>query len=144
MFVAVCNMVGSFAGGWLVDRLSQSKLLTGLPLMSAIALSVLSIVDSGFATLLCLGLVGLVYGAIIAAYPAVVAKLFGMTDGPRVYGRVFTAWGTAGLIAPWFAGYLFDYTGGYGVAITAAAAMSCASAVFAFVLFGSGRPKTVI
>lgn len=51
-------------------------------------------------------LVGFAYGGIIATYPAAIAILFPGEDGPLAYGRIFTAWGTAGLLAPWLAGQI--------------------------------------
>ena len=39
----------------------------------------------------------------------------------RVYGRLFSAWGAAGLTAPLIAGALFDWTGSYTLALAVAA-----------------------
>ncbi len=133
--IAVCNMAGSFAGGWQVDHLPPVRLLASLPLISAAALIVLALDGGSELVLACLGLVGFTYGAIIAVYPATIAKMFGTVDGTRIYGRVFTAWGLAGLAAPWFAGYLFDRSGGYAFALTAAAFLGLVSAFAAFRLF---------
>ena len=36
--------------------------------------------------------------AVVNVPPAAVAKLFGMMESARIYGRIFTAWGCAGLI----------------------------------------------
>ena len=55
--------------------------------------------------------IGFAYGAIIAVYPYAVAYYFGAAAAAKIYGRVFTAWGLAGLGAPWLAGYLFDLNG---------------------------------
>jgi OFA family oxalate/formate antiporter-like MFS transporter len=38
----------------------------------------------------------------------------------QVYGRVFTAWGIAGLLAPVFAGFLYEQTGNYQTALIVA------------------------
>jgi hypothetical protein len=46
-----------------------------------------------------------------------------------MYGLVFTAWGLAGLGAPWLAGVLFDAGGGYGPALIIAAGAALASAL---------------
>ena len=39
---------------------------------------------------------------------------------PRRYGRVFTAWGLGGILAPWLAGRLYDATGGYAASVISA------------------------
>ena len=51
-----------------------------------------------------------------------------------VYGRIFTAWGTAGVLAPWLAGKLFDVTGGYSAALVVSAVSLVVSALAASAL----------
>ena len=51
-----------------------------------------------------------------------------------VYGRIFTAWGTGGVLAPWLAGKLFDVTGGYSAALVVSAVSLVVSALAASVL----------
>lgn len=131
--IALFNMAGSLGAGSLVDHLPARSLLIAIPLAAAGALAALSL--GGSWVLPALAAVGLCYGALIAVYPAVLAKRFGMVEGPRVYGRVFTAWGVAGLAGPWLAGALFDGTGSYAPALWTAMALSMASAGFAI----SGR-----
>ena len=141
VLIAVCNMGGSLAGGWLVDRMPVQRLLAGLPMLSAAALLLLGLGGGGAAAVLGLSLVGFAYGATIAAYPSTIARIFGIAAGTRIYGRVFTAWGAAGLLAPWFAGYLFDRTGGYTAALGAAAALAIVSAVAVTLLFRRQEPR---
>lgn len=133
--LAVCNMAGSFAGGYLVDRLPSGWLITGLPVLTAAVLLLLQASTAGTIVLASLGAVGFSYGAIIAIYPSMIAKSFGMAAGPQIYGRVFTAWGLAGLTAPWLAGFLFDQTGSYSTALIVAAMLSALSAL-AGLIFG--------
>ena len=129
MIIAIFNMAGSFIFGWLADRMRPDFLLSGLALVSAIALMLLSMIDGISFALFGLGVVGLTYGALIAAYPAVISKLFGVLRGVKIYGRVFTAWGTAGLLAPSFAAVLYDSSGSYSVALFVAAALGVISAL---------------
>jgi MFS family permease len=76
-----------------------------------------------------LGIIGFAYGGTIATYPAAIANLFPGEDGPRAYGRIFTAWGTAGLMAPWLAGQIYDWYGTYTTALWVAAVLGILSAV---------------
>ena len=85
------------------------------------------------AALAATGVVGFCYGGVIAATPAVIAKVHGMIIGPQLYGRVFTAWGLAGLAGPWLAGHMHDTTGTYGSAIWTAAAFSALAGAIAVV-----------
>ena len=133
--VAGCNLFGSLLCGWLSDRASHRAILAALPLIGFVALIGLS----AFPNLsnVFLGFVGFAYGGTIATYPAAISKLFPGENGPRAYGQVFTAWGIAGLIAPWLAGNLYDGSESYQVALYVAAALCIASAVTAGRVFPS-------
>ena len=126
--IALCNMMGGLTGGWLIDRVSARRLLAALSAVSAAALFTLTIVTGQTAVLSGLSVIGFCYGAIIAVYPAAIAITHGTIAGARIYGRVFTAWGTAGLFAPWFAGHLFDRSDSYTVALGTAGVLAVASA----------------
>lgn len=127
--IAACNLVGSLLSGWLSDRFPHRVILTLLPLFGATALIALTVLPD--LTIILLGTVGFAYGGIIATYPAAVAHLFTGEDGPRAYGRIFTAWGTAGLFAPWIAGQIFDWGGSYAPALWLAAGLGIVSAIIA-------------
>lgn len=133
--LAGCNLVGSLVGGRLADRFparSVLALLTGLTVLTLLALSG----DLQFAGVLaCLGLIGFAYGGTIAAHPAYIAKHFGSENGPWVYGRVFTAWGTAGLAGPWLAGSLYDASGTYVYATLIAACFGGVSIAVTWLVF---------
>lgn len=127
--IAGFNLVGSLLSGWLSDRISHRHILTTLPVIGATALLALAVLPEQ--TLVLLGVVGFAYGGTIATYPAAIANLFPGEDGPHAYGCVFTAWGAAGLVAPWLAGQIYDWTGHYTTALWAAAALGILSAVMA-------------
>ncbi len=133
--IAVCNLAGSLIAGRLIDVMSPARLLVGLPLISAAALFAVAGAGSFVTTLICLGMVGFAYGGVIAAYPAAISKLFGLLPGPRIYGIVFTAWGAAGLAAPWFAGFLYDLDGAYFIALATAGALGCVSSLASALFF---------
>ena len=124
--IAGCNLVGSLLSGWLSDKISHRRILLILPLLSAAALLTLSFLPGE--TIALLGVVGFAYGGTIATYPAAIARLFPGEDGPHAYGRIFTAWGVAGLLAPWFAGQIYDWGGSYTPALWVAAVLGVMSA----------------
>jgi MFS family permease len=130
--LAIFNMGGSLLGGWMADRASSRIILTVLPLASAFILFALSQLAEGFSVLMGLAATGFVYGAIIAIYPTVINQRFGTVDGIRIYGKIFTAWGFAGLFGPWLAGRLYDLQADYSIALLVAAAAGLLSAVIAF------------
>jgi MFS transporter, OFA family, oxalate/formate antiporter len=132
--VAALNMIGSLGAGWLSGRLAVRSQLTIYPVLTVIALAALTVGTSTAVTLGALGMIGFAYGATIAAFPAVVSMLFGPSAGIRAYGRVFTAWGTAGLLAPSLAGFLFERSGEYVVPLGVACALGVASIVAVWAL----------
>ena len=126
--VALANTSASLAAGWLTDRLAWRSLLIAIPAVGTVALLLLATMPGWIVALAAIAVVGACYGAAITIWPAVIAKTFGPA-GPAIYGRVFTGWGVAGLIGPWVAGALFDATGGYSIALIAAAALSIVAVI---------------
>jgi len=139
--LALCNMAGGVTGGWMVDRLRARTVLVALAMMSAGAIVLLLAAPHWVIVLAGLALVGFAYGALIAAYPAAVATLFGTVHGVAVYGRVFTAWGLAGLAGPWLAGAIHDRFQDYFYALVVAGLLGIVSALSVGSLEdGSRRP----
>jgi OFA family oxalate/formate antiporter-like MFS transporter len=128
MAIGVGSAGGGFLAGWLVDRWSISGFMIGLPLLSATALGSLIMTESPEWSVILLSVVGFAYGAIIAIYPVAISNYFG-EQGARAYGRVFTAWGFAGLVAPWTAGLIYDAEANYQVALLVASLAAILSAL---------------
>jgi predicted MFS family arabinose efflux permease len=136
--IGIGSTIGGFLSGWLVDRWPASRFLIGLPLLSAVVLIGISISENALVAVILLALVGFSYGSIIAIYPVAIANVFS-ARGPQAYGRVFIAWGFAGLVAPWSAGLLYDLRGGYELAMIIAAVIAILSA-FCAGIFRLGKP----
>lgn len=134
--IAICNMVGCLLTGRLMDSMRAQSLLAGLAIVSAGTLGLMASGAPMIGVLACLGIIGFCYGGTISAYPAAISKQFGAEAGPRVFGRVFTAWGAAGLAGPWIAGFMFDASGSYRIAIISAA---CAAMLSVLALAGFYR-----
>jgi len=129
VIVAACNLVGSLLGGAVLDRVNPKRALPFFPCLSALGLLVLLNVPGEFGLIAGLACIGFAYGALIAALPAAISKRFGALKGTQVYGRVFTAWGSAGLLGPWLAGLLFDWNANYEMALWLAIACSIVSII---------------
>ena len=67
------------------------------------------------------------YGLLASAIPMLTAGRTRAADFQQHFGLVFTAWGTAGFIAPWLSGLIFDRYGSFGLAYGIAAATTLAS-----------------
>ena len=126
-----------------MSRMGQSvhqRLLVVLPAATAVALMLGGLAlggGDGTVAVAMVAIVALSYGAVIALYPAVVHDRFGVDGYPSAYGRIFTAWGTAGLVGPMGAGLLFETNNAYHVPILLAALAAAGSAVIA------GRSSTL-
>jgi len=129
MVIATFNLLGSLIGGRLVDKIQAEGLLAILAIITTCALISLVVFGRIGGLFISLSAIGFAYGGTIAAYPAAIAKLFGVQDIAKIYGRVFTAWGCAGLLGPWLAGWLFDISRDYQLALLIAAAFSVVSAM---------------
>ena len=125
--VAVGNTLGRLTGGAACDRLHARQVLVTVGLLGTAGLALPLAAPDPSTAIAGLGLVGVGYGSMAGAYPVVTSYFFGVENASRVYGRLFTAWGTAGLIAPYLAGYLFDTLGDYRLAIAVAAAAMLAA-----------------
>ena len=141
--IAVSNLAGSLTAGRLIDRVLPLHLLAGLPLISVAGFLILAFANSATVMMACFAVVGFAYGGIIAAYPAVIAKTYGAMDSPRIYGRVFTAWGTAGLCGPWLAGRMFDLTGNYQFALATAGVLGFVSIAAIWMLLSARTSASV-
>lgn len=117
-----------------MDVTARRRLVVALPMASMAALMVAGLAPGpggGVVTLAMVGVVALAYGAVIAVYPAVIHDRFGADGYPSAYGRMFTAWGAAGLVGPVGAGLLFEGAGTYRLPILLAAATAAGSGLMA-------------
>jgi MFS family permease len=119
--IAAGNALGRLTGGWLADLVDARLLLAAAGGAEGVALLVLAAVPAVGIALAALTVVGVGYGAASSLYPVATGQLYGAPNLARSYGRVFTAWGIAGLCAPLLAGALFDSTGSYRLSLLLAA-----------------------
>ena len=109
--------IASVCTGWLVDRFGCKRPLVVILIINSFAILGLSIMTSIDLLFIMLILIASLYGAIIAIYPTLINHLVGQDLSALVYGKVFTAWGAAGLASPALAGWLFEINNNYDIAI---------------------------
>ncbi|MCU1607527.1 MAG: major facilitator superfamily 1, partial [Modestobacter sp.] len=92
--------------GWWSDRVGRRPALATALAVAAASVGGLAGPTEGWVVLSSFVGTGLAYGAVSALVPAATADRVGARAFPRTYGRVFTAWGCAGLVAPVVGGAL--------------------------------------
>ncbi len=130
--ISLMSLGSGLAGiysGFLADRFGCKNPLIFILITSAFSLAILTIFIDIKLTLFLITLVATLYGAIIAIYPTLVAKLFGLEKSAWAYGRIFTAWGLAGLTAPSIAGFFYDHSDNYSSSLLLAAILSTLAAI---------------
>ena len=130
--ISLMSLGSGLAGiysGFLADRFGCKNPLILILITSAFSLAILTIFIDIKLTLFLITLVATLYGAIIAIYPTLVAKLFGLEKSAWAYGRIFTAWGFAGLTAPSIAGFFYDYSDNYSSSLLLAAILATLAAI---------------
>ena len=125
--ITLMTLGSAFAGiyaGWLVDRYGCIRPLLIILLINCLALISIAIITNVRLLIVLLVTIASIYGAIIAIYPTLVNHLVGKDLAAKIYGRVFTAWGAAGLISPSLAGWLFEKNNSYDSSILFAISVS--------------------
>jgi MFS family permease len=130
--LAAGNLVGRLASGWWSDRVGRRPALATALAVAAGSVVGLTGPAAAWVVLTSFTGTGLAYGAVSALVPAATADRVGVHAFPRVYARVFTSWGCAGLVAPVAAGALSGAAGQRGAsALVAAASLAVAATALA-------------
>ena len=124
--MSLANGIASLLAGGFADRWGCVYLLRRIAGVSALALLCLAYAYGALAVVLMV-LVGAMYGAFIAVFPTFINRMFGLRHGPAIYGRVFTAWGVAGLLAAPTAAWLYQISQNYQIALLIAAGLALSS-----------------
>lgn len=132
IFLGLGNALGGVLAGLASDYLKAKHIVTVLPVVAAAALAVAAFASNANTALAALVVIGFTYGAFIAVYPVAIARQFGQTASASAYGRVFIAWGIAGLLAPVLAGLIYDLSHSYRYSLLLAMVLSLGSAVVAY------------
>jgi MFS family permease len=130
--LALGNVSGRLVAGWWSDRIGRVPALAISLAAGALAIGCLT----GPAAVVLAGFLGsgLAYGAISALVPAATADRVDAAPFAAVYGRIFTGWGVAGLLAPVAGEPLLRLTAEHPALLVAAAAPFLVAAVAVLLL----------
>lgn len=125
--IAIGNTSGRLSVAWLARQFRLDHCLF-LAMGLTIAGLLLAIMG-GTPWVLAIGLIMVAagYGVVASTIPVLTRTGFGATAFPATFAIVFTAWGVAGLAAPWAGGALFDRSGSFTapLIIAVASALIC-------------------
>lgn len=142
--IGIFDIIGTIGSGWLTDRFDPRKLLFvyyGLRGLSLLGLTyVLGSVNFGLIAFIVF--YGLDWVATVPPTIALCTQAFGMTQGPLVYGWVFTAHQVGAASIAFLAGYTRTVTGDYGLAFNIAGAMAILAALLILQLNPGDRATT--
>jgi MFS transporter, OFA family, oxalate/formate antiporter len=122
------------SGGWLVDRFAVPYVMCaahGLALGGGLLMSLLPAPGTA---VLGLGMIGLGYGFVSGATAGGIGIYWRPADYGRVAGRTYIAWCLAAVSLPVLAGYLFDLTRAYDLAVMIAAGANVAGMAMALTM----------
>ena len=139
----VGNFVGRLAAGPASDRAGRRATLHANSALLVVACLPLAAGVTGPLALVALFLLGTQYGALSTLTPAAVSDVVPRERFGATYGRVFTGWGIAGLLAP-VAAAAFAVVAGYDAVyaafiVVAALSWACV-AIYARLTRGATRP----
>jgi len=139
-FGAGCMMIGNLLGGWLSDRFGRGWVFALGSLVAIVGIGCLGVVKGpdDWLLLFLYTASGFGFGMRIAQLAAIPADTFSGPHLGAILGVVQAGGGLGGAIGPFLGGWLFDVTGSYRMAFTAAAIAVVGSAVAAWV---AARPK---
>jgi OFA family oxalate/formate antiporter-like MFS transporter len=126
--------IAGLIAGYIADQFGCRKPLSLLAITSAISLVLLALLNDVRVVLVLMVCIATLYGAFIAIYPTMIANIFGKEHSAWAYGKVFTAWGFAGLSAPLLASWLYQQNNSYNIALLTAALLAALSAMMVFSL----------
>jgi MFS family permease len=140
-FGAACTMAGNLLGGWLSDHFGRGWVFVVGSIVAIAGIgSLASMRGPRDLTLLVLyTAAGFGFGMRIAQLSAIPADVFAGPHLGAILGVVQAGGGLGGAIGPFLGGWLFDLTGSYGLAFTAAAIAIAGSAVAAWL---AARPTS--
>jgi len=121
-FITATIAAARLAGGWMVDWLPIPAVAAGAHALALAGNAALTVWPGPGLSVVALALVGLGYGLISGVTAASVAVYWRRALYGRIASRINIAWCAAAVVLPVTAGYLFDLTHGYGLAVRIAAA----------------------
>jgi OFA family oxalate/formate antiporter-like MFS transporter len=137
--VATTGITGAIAaarisGGWLVDRFAVPYVMCAAHALALGGGLLLTLLPAPATAVVGLGMIGLGYGFVSGATAGGIGIYWRPADYGRIAGRTYIAWCLAAVSLPVLAGYLFDLTRAYDMAVMIAAGANVAGMAMALTM----------
>ena len=128
------------SGGWLVDRFAIPRVMAAAHLIALSGAIVLSLFPDPLVSTVTLAMIGIGYGLISGSTAGAIAMYWPSSEYGRIAGLLYIGWCVAAVTLPVLAGYLYDLSGGYRVAVMVAGCGNIVGASLALFMPASRRP----
>jgi len=128
--IGLFNVLGSYASGWLGQRLAKRHILAFIYLARSVTIIIFLLVPlSPLSVYIFSAVMGVLWLSTVPPTNAAVAQIFGVAHLSMLSGFVFFSHQIGSFMGVWLGGYLFDRTGSYDIVWYIAIALGVAAAL---------------
>ncbi len=132
--IAVASIVGRFATGFISDKVGARPVLAACFGILTIALVWVLFAQEIWMFYIFAVVFGFAFGGIIPLAMLVPAELFGLGSSGAIFGSLMFVGGLGGVIGGPLAGYIFDVTGSYGLALLVSVIIGALAIILSLIL----------
>lgn len=140
--VGLFNVFGTYIAGWLGERYSKPRLLSGLYLARGVVIVLFLYFPLSIKSAYAFGIaMGLLWLSTVPLTNGTIATLFGVRNLSMLSGIVFLFHQIGSFLGGWLGGYLFDKTGSYDVVWYISIALSVIAAILNWPIKEQALPR---
>jgi MFS family permease len=115
--IGAVSMAGRFISGLAIDRIGSKRVMLFCFILLIAALLWLQVAKALWMLFFFAAIYGVAHGGFFTTFSPVVAEFFGIKSHGALFGIAMFSGTFGGAIGPFLAGYIFDITAGYGLAL---------------------------
>jgi MFS family permease len=141
-FLGMTAIGGGIVLGLISDRCGRKPVLAAVYLLRLAAFGMLFLVRDPALLLVVAAIGGVGMSGSLAMTSALTGDIFGRYSVGSIFGLIFLSHQTGSSLGSWLGGFLFDVTGGYGVAFGVAGALLLIAAILSLSINEHARPAS--